>query len=99
MDLSRFSRATVESWEEVHRELFEVLRAFRRRKAQERGVPPYIIFGDATLRALARVRPSNHDELLAVHGIGAKKCAEYGEDLLDEIASFCRDRSVTLDAD
>ena len=57
-DSQATSRAARESWEGVDRDLFEALRAFRRRKADERGVPPFIIFSDATLRDLARVRPS-----------------------------------------
>ena len=95
----RESRATVESWEGVDRALFELLRSYRRRQAEERGVPPYVVFSDATLRDLARRRPTNHDELLAIHGIGAKKSAEYGDELLDEIGSYCGNRGVTLDAE
>jgi ATP-dependent DNA helicase RecQ len=95
----RESRATRESWEGVDRDLFDRLRAYRRGQAEERGVPPYVVFSDATLRDLARRRPSNHDELLTIHGIGTKKSAEYGDDLLDEIANYCRDRGVTLDAE
>ena len=74
----RESKAAIDSWEGVDRGLFEALRAWRRRKAAERGVPPFIVFGDATLRDLARARPATPERLLAVHGIGEKKCAEYG---------------------
>jgi ATP-dependent DNA helicase RecQ len=81
------SRAARESWEGVDRELFESLRAYRRRKADERGVPPFIIFSDATLRDLARHRPSSLAQLADIHGIGAKKLAEYGADLLAEISN------------
>jgi ATP-dependent DNA helicase RecQ len=81
----RQSRAALESWDGVDRDLFERLRTFRRRKAEERGVPPFIIFSDATLRDLARVRPTTLDQLPAIHGIGAKKLAEYGAELLTEI--------------
>ncbi|MEX2093533.1 MAG: DNA helicase RecQ [Pirellulales bacterium] len=95
----RESRATRESWEGVDRDLFDQLRAYRRGQSEERGVPPYVVFSDATLRDLARRRPSNRDELLTIHGIGAKKSAEYGDDLLDEIANYCRNRGVTLDAE
>ena len=76
-----------------------MLRGYRRRKALERGVPPYVVFSDATLRDLARIRPSNHERLLTVHGIGARKSAEYGDELLDEIADYCRNCGVTLDSD
>jgi ATP-dependent DNA helicase RecQ len=86
----RESRATVQSWEGVDRELFDVLRAYRRGQAEERGVPPYVVFSDATLRALAKHLPTTHDELLMIHGIGAKKCAEYGDDLLAEISEYER---------
>jgi ATP-dependent DNA helicase RecQ len=86
----RQSRASIESWEGVDRELFEQLRTYRRREATERSVPPYVVFSDATLRDLARHRPTTPDELLTIHGIGAKKCAEYGEDLLAEISQYVR---------
>jgi ATP-dependent DNA helicase RecQ len=88
IDSHATSRAARESWDGVDRELFEALRAFRRRKAEERGVPPFIIFSDATLRDLARVRPTTFAELPHIHGIGAKKLAEYGAELLAEISSF-----------
>jgi ATP-dependent DNA helicase RecQ len=84
----RESRASVESWEGVDRGLFNVLRAYRKQQAEERSVPPYVVFSDATLRDLARHLPTTPDELLTIHGIGAKKCAEYGEDILREIAAY-----------
>jgi ATP-dependent DNA helicase RecQ len=84
------AKVAIESWEGVDRALFDVLRAWRRQKATERGVPPFIIFGDATLRDLARVRPTTADRLLAVHGIGEKKLADYGAELLAEIAAYAR---------
>ncbi len=93
------SRAERESWDGVDRGLFETLRLWRRRTADERGMPPFIVFGDATLRDLARCRPSTAQGLLSVHGIGAKKSAEYGADLLREIADFCRRNEVAMDVD
>jgi ATP-dependent DNA helicase RecQ len=81
------SRAALESWDGVDRDLFERLRLFRRRKAEERGVPPFIIFSDATLRDLARVKPTTLELLPSIHGIGTKKLAEYGADLLIEISN------------
>ena len=69
-------------------DLFERLRIFRRRKADERGVPPFIIFSDATLRDLARVRPTRLDHLPTIHGIGTKKLADYGAELLVEIKDY-----------
>jgi len=61
------------------RELFEALRVWRREEAHERGVPPYIIFSDRTLRELARVRPTSLHELRGVYGIGDAKLEAFGD--------------------
>jgi ATP-dependent DNA helicase RecQ len=90
----RESRVAAASWDGVDRGLFDRLRAYRTDKSHERGVPPYVVFSDATLRDLARQQPSNEEELLAVHGIGAKKCAEYGADILREIIQHVRATSA-----
>ena len=66
-------------------ELFERLRALRLRLAQEAAVPPYVIFHDATLAAMAAARPVTEEELLALPGIGDKKLATYGKAFLEEI--------------
>lgn len=66
-------------------ELFERLRALRMRLAKEVGMPPYIIFNDATLVAMAELRPANSDEFLALPGVGLKKLERYGEIFLAEI--------------
>ena len=68
-------------------ELFERLRALRLRLAQEAAVPPYVIFHDATLAAMAAGRPATEEELLALPGVGEKKLATYGKAFLEEIAS------------
>ena len=79
------SRADVESWEDVDRSLFERLRAVRLATARERGVPPYVIFHDATLREMARLRPTSLAALLEVKGVGARKADDIGELFLSAI--------------
>ncbi|WP_254408305.1 DNA helicase RecQ [Streptomyces sp. AC495_CC817] len=69
------------------RPLFEALRAWRAETAREQGVPAYIVFGDATLRALAEHRPSSMNELDGITGIGAKKREAYGEGVLAVVAA------------
>jgi ATP-dependent DNA helicase RecQ len=69
------------------RALFEALREWRAGVARELGVPAYIVFGDATLRALAEVRPASLADLDGVTGIGAKKREAYGEAVLGVIAA------------
>jgi DNA helicase-2/ATP-dependent DNA helicase PcrA len=53
-------------------------------------VPPYVIFHDTTLAALAEVRPSDRDELLRVPGLGPVKAERYGPDLLALVAEHRR---------
>jgi ATP-dependent DNA helicase RecQ len=65
--------------------LFEELKKLRRRLADERGVPAYVIFSDATLLAMADRRPTNDAELLSISGIGPKKLATYGDAFLEAI--------------
>ncbi|MBN1566549.1 MAG: DNA helicase RecQ [Acidobacteria bacterium] len=77
--------AVKDSWEGVDEDLFERLRLLRRKLAQQRSVPAYIIFNDVTLRDLARRRPDSPEALLRVSGIGAKKLEQYGEAILSEI--------------
>jgi ATP-dependent DNA helicase RecQ len=79
------TRAETASWEGVDRDLFERLRALRLRIARERGVPPYVIFHDTTLRELARLRPASKPALRRVYGIGDRKAAELGDALLEAI--------------
>jgi ATP-dependent DNA helicase RecQ len=69
------------------RDLFQALRAWRRDEASERGVPPYVIFSDKTLRELARVRPTTRYELLGIYGIGDAKLEAFGDQVLAVIAA------------
>jgi ATP-dependent DNA helicase RecQ len=68
--------------------LFERLRTLRRKLADERRVPAYVIFGDATLRAMARAYPATAAEMEGIPGMGEKKRAEFGEVFASEIAAY-----------
>jgi ATP-dependent DNA helicase RecQ len=63
-------------------ELFERLRAWRLEAARRHGVPAYVIFHDATLREIARVRPSSLEMLRGIPGIGARKLEAYGVEIV-----------------
>ncbi|MFT4158222.1 MAG: DNA helicase RecQ [Microbacterium sp.] len=69
------------------RPLFEAMRSWRAETAREQGVPAYIVFGDATLRALAEHRPASMQALDGITGIGSKKREAYGEAVLAVIAA------------
>lgn len=73
-------------------ELFERLRALRKRLADAGGVPPYVVFSDRTLRELCEQRPRTPEEMLLANGVGERKLARYGRAFLDEIAAFEAER-------
>jgi ATP-dependent DNA helicase RecQ len=79
------SRVEAESWQDVDRALFDRLRTVRLEIARSRGVPPYVIFHDATLREMARLRPTSIDALLSVKGVGTRKADDLGGVFLEAI--------------
>ncbi|MHC5214830.1 MAG: RQC domain-containing protein, partial [Planctomycetota bacterium] len=94
---TRVSKPISESWEGVDAGLFEELRTFRKQEAREKGIPPFVVFGDATLRELARIRPSTPKILMTVKGIGAKKRQQYGRAVLTIIKQYCEKNVMDLD--
>jgi ATP-dependent DNA helicase RecQ len=72
----------------AHPELFEQLRALRRRLAEERGLPPYVIFHDRTLRSMCSRLPGTEAELAAVPGVGWNRADSYGDAFLQVIARY-----------
>ena len=76
MDLSR-----------EEQQIFEKLRWWRMETARAHNVAAFIIFGDATLREICKAKPTSLDELRGVSGVGAKKLASYG----DEIVAIIRE--------
>ena len=65
--------------------LIERLRALRRKLADERKVPAFVVFSDRALQDMAARKPQTRDEFLDVHGVGQKKLEEYGDSFLAEI--------------
>ena len=87
------------SWEGVNRDLFEQLRALRTEKAVALGYAPYMVFGDASLRDMARRRPTSWEGFLIVHGVGQKKCDDYATEFISVISRFCNDQNIDSDVD
>jgi ATP-dependent DNA helicase RecQ len=69
-------------------ELFLCLKQLRKRIAERRDIPPYIVFSDRTLRAMAREQPTDPAGFLRCPGVGDRKLAAYGGDFLEAIRSF-----------
>jgi ATP-dependent DNA helicase RecQ len=81
-------RVETESWQDVDRDLFDRLRAVRLEIARARGVPPYVIFHDTTLREMARLKPQSIDELRHVKGVGQRKADDLGETFIAAIRGY-----------
>jgi ATP-dependent DNA helicase RecQ len=73
--------------------LFHRLRDLRKKLADERKVPAYVIFGDATLRQMAREYPQSDESMAGIFGMGQKKRAEFSEIFSREISAYLQDNS------
>ncbi len=81
-------------WIGVDRALFDSLRALRRELATDRGVPPFVIFSDASLRDMARRKPTTDDVFLTIHGVGEKKLADLGGPFMARIAEHATETNA-----
>lgn len=79
--------ADEEPLSEEEEQLLEHLRQWRKRQADERAIPAYMVFDNRTLRAIARERPGSSDDLAEVRGVGAAKLESYGEQILQVVAT------------
>jgi len=91
------SRVAADSWEGVDRGLFETLRTLRRDLATSKNVPAYVVFGDASLRDMARRRPSTLGAFLQVRGVGSAKAEQYGALFLGTIEEYSREHLLPMD--
>ncbi len=87
-------RSAVQAAADYDEGLFEELRAVRRRLAEGRNVPPYVVFGDASLRHMAAAIPSTKGEFLDIHGVGRVKAEEYGDTFLEAIQRYAAENGV-----
>ena len=91
------SAAAEVSWEGVDQTLFEALRELRRQIAQERQEKPYMVFGDAVLRELARVRPSTPERMRRISGVGDVKLRDFAGRFLPVLTAHCREHGLETD--
>jgi ATP-dependent DNA helicase RecQ len=71
-------------------ELFEELRQLRKQLAQEKGVPPYLVFSDATLEEMAASRPTNDLDMQRISGVGERKLQLYGDVFQEAIRDYLK---------
>ncbi|WP_447410229.1 DNA helicase RecQ [Clostridium perfringens] len=77
-------------------ELFDLLRSLRREIASEEGVPPYIVFGDNTLKEMSVRIPINESQLSEISGVGEKKILKYGEQFLNVIKEYVKVNNIEV---
>jgi ATP-dependent DNA helicase RecQ len=70
----------------TEQEVFDRLRSVRRKLASDLGVPPYVVFSDATLEELARERPTTRSQMLDIKGVGPKKVDSFGPQFLEALS-------------
>lgn len=73
-------------------DLFERLRQLRLNIAKEEGIPAYLIFSDASLKEMERIRPVTDEEFLEISGVGRKKMEDYGFSFMKEIIAFSKEK-------
>ena len=73
--------------------LFERLRTLRKQIADSLGVPPYVVFSDATLSEMAQKKPVSEAQMKAISGIATEKYRRFGETFINEIVSFARENT------
>lgn len=80
------------------KDLFEQLRALRKKLADEEGVPPFVVFSDKTLRELATFQPQSLEEMLNISGFGQVKLQKYGPSFLEEVKTYTQLHGITSPA-
>ncbi len=86
-----------DSWEGIDRGVFEMLRNLRSRLSTERRVPAFVIFGDTTLREIARVRPSTLQAFSQLPGVGQRKLLDLGQTFIDATVEYCKSHKIAID--
>ena len=76
------------------RELFEKLRLWRKKIADEKGVPPYVIFGDLALRQMAFYLPQSEANFSRISGVGDEKLNQYGTILTEVIQTYAQENNL-----
>ena len=80
----------------LDKNLFESLRQLRHTIAQSKGLPPYIIFHDASLKEMATYMPQNREEFFKIKGVGQKKYETYGEEFINLINEYIEEGGLNI---
>jgi ATP-dependent DNA helicase RecQ len=76
------------------RDLFDDLRLLRKKIADEKGVPPFVVFGDLALTQMATYFPQNEDSFAKISGVGEEKLKQYGKIFTDAIRVYAKEKNL-----
>ncbi len=91
-----FKEFKIEKKAREDNELYSILKEIRKEISVENGVPPYVIFGDATLKEMTVKYPVNKEQMLNISGVGEIKYKKYGEIFENEIKKFIKENNIEI---
>jgi len=80
-------------------QLFDILKALRKKVAKEKNVPPYVVFQDPSLEEMATVYPVNNEELSNIIGVGKGKVSKFGKPFIEQILKYVNENDIVTDKD
>jgi len=95
--ISKQKAAVVDEKVTVDSGLFDILRAIRKRLAEQQNVPPFVVFSDATLKDMCKKCPTSDEDMLMVSGVGAFKLEKYGDQFISAIKSYIDGHKLEID--
>ncbi len=98
-DLSTDTAAASGGSSALDPELFAILKGLRKDVARKVGVPPYLVFMDTSLEAMATMYPVTQEDLLAVPGVGSGKALRYGKRFLEVIKNYVEENDIQRPSD
>ncbi|MDD2902267.1 MAG: RecQ family ATP-dependent DNA helicase, partial [Syntrophales bacterium] len=88
------AKASAAAAADFDKELFEKLRLLRKKIADEKNVPPYVIFGDLALRQMAFYLPQSEESFIKISGVGQEKLKQYGEIFIEVIEAYAKKNNL-----
>jgi ATP-dependent DNA helicase RecQ len=79
---------------DYERDLFDQLRLLRKKIADEKGVPPFVVFGDLALTQMATYFPQSEDSFSKISGVGEEKLRQYGKIFTDVIQAYAKEKNL-----
>lgn len=94
--IEKVSSVTASINADFDEKLFEILRGLRRKVAEENNVPPFIVFGDVSLKEMATYFPVNRVSMLSISGVGVNKLENYGDIFIKTIKQYVDDNDIRI---